>query len=393
MHPTPMTRLQRITYRVWLAVGVVLLLAVSLYLAYRPLAIILAPLLFALLIVYLLNPVVDWFARYGLPRLLGTTLAYLLVIGVTFGLGMLVLPMLTSQFTEFAAEAPDLGANLAEGLRSLGARAGVDLEVDSIIDAQAMAQQLQQFVTEAENRETVLAVLGGLSGLARGAFFVLLTLFVTPVVAFYILVDLPRFQAATMRLIPPRHRDEVIEVGRKLTSVVGGFVRGQLVIAAFVGIASSIVFAVLGLRFWLVIGVIAGVTNFVPLLGPWVAGIIGVTVALVTEGFGLAVLVAVSMTAVQQVDSSLLSPLIMGRTVRVHPLAVLLAIIVAGAMYGVFGMLVVVPLLAGAKALAQHLWQTRVPWADEDAGAEVTAGSAEGDSLPGALEPSRPGPS
>lgn len=380
MHPTPMTRLQRITYRVWLAVGVVLLLAVSLYLAYRPLAIILAPVLFALLIVYLLNPIVEWFARYRCPRLLGTTFAFLLVIGGIVGAAVLFLPMLSRQFTEFAAEAPDLGAALVESIQSLGARFGLDLQITPIIDPQAAAQQFQQFVIEAENRETVLAVLGGLSGLARGAFFVMITLLVGPVAAFYILVDLPRFKSAMMHLVPPAHRVEVAEVGRKLTRVVGGFVRGQIVIAAFVGIATSIALGLLGLRFSLVIGVIAGVTNLVPLLGPWVAGIIGVTVALVTEGLGLAVLVAVAMTAVQQVDSNVLSPLIMGRTVRLHPLAVLLAVLVAGAMYGIFGMVVVVPLVAGAKVLAQHWWQTRVPWAEEDearAAAEASEAAAQ----------------
>lgn len=359
-----MNRLQRVTYRVWLAVGVVVLVSVTIYLAYRPLAIVLAPILFALLIVYLLNPVVVTLERRGLPRLLGTATAYLLVIATGALLTMAVLPLLSRQIADFAREAPDLGAGLATALSDVADQVGLTVDVDSLVDTQELGQRLQQFVTEAENRDAVVALLVGLSGLARGAFLVLLTLGLGPVIAFYVLVDLPRFRSIVRNLVPPRHRDEVAEISQKLATVVGGFVRGQLIIAVFVGVAASVVLGIIGLRFWLVVGVIAGVTNLVPLLGPWVAGMLGFTIALLTEGFGFAVLVAVAMTGVQQLDSNLLSPLIMGRSVRIHPLAVLLAILVSASLYGVFGMLVAVPLVAGAKVLVQHLWQTRVPWAE-----------------------------
>jgi predicted PurR-regulated permease PerM len=208
--------------------------------------------------------------------------------------------------------------------------------------------------------------LAALTGLARGAFALFFGLTVGPVIAFYLLVDLSNFTAMVRRLVPPRHRAEVEHVGGELAKVVGGFVRGQLLIALFVGAATSTALGLVGLRFWLVIGVIAGFANLVPLLGPFVAGVLGVTVALVTDGLGLAVLVMVLMTGVQQLESSVLSPLIMGRTVRIHPLAVLFGVLIAAALWGVLGMLLVVPAVAAAKVLASHVWRTRVPWAVED---------------------------
>jgi hypothetical protein len=128
----------------------------------------------------------------------------------------------------------------------------------------------------------------------------------------------------------------------------------------------------------------AGDTTDVLVVG---CGIIGASIAFVTEGVGFAILVVLAMTAVQQLDGHLMTPLIMGRTVRVHPLAVLLVVLIAGVLYGVFGMLVAVPLVAGAKVLAQHVWQTRVPWAEPpdrsppggDA-TEVVDGTANGES-------------
>lgn len=376
-----MSRLQRLTYRVWFVIGVLVLTAVTLWLLYRPLAVVLAPLLFAFLIVYLLNPVVSALERRRVPRLVGTAVTYVTVLAGLTGLSALVVPVLSAQLSAFVAEAPDLGTTFTEGLGDLLARFGVDLDLTEILDPQAVSERLQRFASEENNLDTILSVLAGLSGLARGAFFVLFTLLVGPVFAFYILVDLPRFRSVAVRLVPPNYRAELSEVGAKLGRVVGGFIRGQLVIAVFVGVASSVVLALVGLRFWLVIGVIAGITNLVPLIGPLVAGALGVVVALLTEGLGQAVLVAVGLTAIQQVDSNVMSPLVMGRTVRIHPFAVLLGILVAGMLYGVFGMLVAVPLVAGAKVLAQHVWDTRVPWAAEDRHADESG--AHGRDPPG----------
>lgn len=362
-----LNRLQRLTYAVWLAVGIVALGAVSVWLLYRPLSVILAPTLLALLIVYLLNPCVTWLEQHRVHRLLGTFASYLAVIGALAGLAALILPLLAAQAREFVEAAPEIGAELTGLAERAAVRLGFELDV-RFLDVTQIAAQVEEFVTDAANRETLIALLTGLSGVARGAVFFVFTVTVGPVIAFYVLVDLPRFQVHARRLVPPAYRDEVREVGTKLSRVVGGFVRGQLVIALVIGVAASLVLGVVGLRYWLLVGVIAGVTNLIPLLGPFVAGLIGATIAFVTEGLGFAVLVALAMTAVQQLDGNLMTPLIMGRTVRVHPLAVLLVILIAGVLYGIFGMLVAVPIVAGAKVLAQHVWQTRVPWAQLPSG-------------------------
>jgi predicted PurR-regulated permease PerM len=361
----PLTRLQRTTYRVWLAVGILVLLATSILLLTRPLAVILGPALVALLVVYLLNPLVSAVAARGVPRLLATLCAYLLIGALLTGVGALLLPLLADQITGFAEDAPDLGATLRQRVEEMAGTLGLDISLPAVLDAQVLGEQASDFVAAEENRGAVEAVLGALSGFARGALALVISLIIGPVVAFYVLADLPNLLATARRLLPPPRRQEVEQVAGELTRVVGGFVRGQLLIALLVGVASSIVLGIAGLPYYLVIGTVAGITNLVPLLGPFVAGALGVSVALVTDGLGFAVLVALLMTGVQQLESSVLSPLIMGHVVRVHPLVVLLGVLVAAALFGIVGMLVVVPLIAGAKVLAQHLWQTRVPWAED----------------------------
>lgn len=383
-----LSRLQRITYRVWLAVGVLVLLTATLVLLYRPLAVVIAPLLVALLIVYLLDPVVTWLRRYGVPRLAGTLVAYLLVLAVLAGGAAALFPSVSSQLRDFATDVPELGEALVAQTEAAADRLGLEFD-PATVQLPALVEQTQEFVAEAENRELMLALLGGLSGLARGALFVLTAILVGPIIAFYALVDLPNLRRMSVRLLPPRHRQEGSELAAKLGRVVGGFVRGQLLIALAIGVATSVALALVGLPYWLLVGVVAGVANVIPLLGPFVAGLLGALIAFLSEGLGFAALVVVLMTAVQQIDGQMMSPLIFGRTVRLHPLAVLLGLLVAGSLYGVFGMLVVVPLIAGANVVVQHFWETRVPWAEPSQGGDEPAAVAEGPD--GVASPATPG--
>ena len=366
MAETQLTRLQRVTYRVWLSVGLLVLGTVALIVLARPLAVLIPPSLVALLLVYLLNPVVSWLHGYGMPRLAGTLLSFLLFFGSITVFIRLLGPALVEQFVSFAEVAPELSEEFIEQINTWLTDLGVDFEVGGQFDPALAADQVQAFLADAEARGAFLTFLGGLSGLAAGLFTIGLAFVAGPFIAAYLLWDLPRVGQWLYRLIPPEHRDEVVDVARRLSSVVGGFIRGQLIIAAYVGIATSIGLALIGLPFWLVLGLIAGITNLVPFIGPFIAGALGVLVALFSDGVGLALLVLIVVTIVQQGDNQIVSPLVMGRTVRLHPLVVLLALLVAGTLYGIFGLLVAVPLVAGANVLLSHLWRTRVPWAAQD---------------------------
>lgn len=355
-------RVQRAAYRVWLAVGALALVWIAWRVLARPLAVVIPPLLLTTVIVYLLAPIVAALERRGVPRWLGTLLAYLGGLLSVAAIVALLTPMLTEQLRTFVDSLPQLLAKLGEDLDRRLAPLGIDVPVGETIDTTALQANLERAL-EGGGVAAVAGVLGGLSGLALGLLQVVIVFTLGPVMAFYVLIDLRRLGRWVRSLIPPQHRAEAIEVGSKLHHVVGGFIRGQLLVALFVGVATSIGLAVVGLPFWLLIGVTAGLTNMIPLLGPFVAGALGVTIALVSNGPGLAALVLLVMVVVQQLDNQLVSPLVMGRNVQVHPLVVLLALVIAGTVYGVIGLLIAVPSVAAGNVLVSHFWETRVPWA------------------------------
>ncbi len=376
MAATELTRLQRLTFRVWLAVGVVLLTVAALWLLARPLAVIVPPILVAMILIYVLNPLVTLLARWRVPRLVGSLLSLLLFAVVLVGVGALLTPALVEQVTTFAEVAPELGREFTERVDAWLVGVGFNVDLGGEFDPEAAADQVQGFLADADARSGLAAFISGLGGLFTGVVNFVIAIVVGPFVAAYALWDLPRIGRWARQAVPPANREEVLLVAHRLSQVVGGFIRGQLIIAAYVGVATSIGLAIIGLPFWLVLGIVAGITNLVPLIGPFVAGLLGVLVALFTDGVGLAVAVVIVMTIVQQGDNQIISPLVMGRTVRLHPLVVLLALLVAGTLYGLFGLLIAVPVVAAANVLLGHAWRTRVPWASEGGEAEEAAARA-----------------
>jgi predicted PurR-regulated permease PerM len=353
---------QRAATRVWLAVGIVALAWVAWQVMARPLAVIIPPLLLATVIVYVLSPIVAALERRGLPRWVGALVAYLVALVALFAMLSLLVPLLVAQLQTFSDRLPDLLAGFRADLdRQLGPL-GIEVPVGETIDVAAVQANVEQAL-QGGGLAAVAGVLGGLSGLALSLLQTVIVFTLGPVIGFYVLIDLPRLSVWVQTLIPPQHRAEAVEVGSKLHFVVGGFIRGQLLVALFVGVAASIGLAIVGLPFWLLVGVLAGVTNVIPLLGPFVAGAVGVSIALISDGVGLAALVLVVLVVVQQLDNQIISPLVMGRNVQLHPLVVLLALVIAGTVYGVVGLLIAVPGVAAVSVLARHLWETRVPWA------------------------------
>ena len=154
-----------------------------------------------------------------------------------------------------------------------------------------------------------------------------------PIIAFYLLVDLPHIRRVFRSLVPERARGDVDGAGPAADTAIGGFFRGQLVVAVIVGVMASIGCSIIDLPFWLIVGMIAGLFNIIPLIGPWVGAIPGIIIALTTGGgMGKAIAVAVVMAIAQQIDNHFISPIVMQRAVKLHPAVVMLALLAGGTL-------------------------------------------------------------
>jgi predicted PurR-regulated permease PerM len=336
-----------------------------------------APLLIALVVVYLLNPIVTALERRGTPRVAGAAVVYLLFIALVALVLSVIAPLIGRQVAAVADDFPAYVADAQDQVRRLGERFGQRWEPN--LDA----DRVSQWLSETGNRQTVTRYLTGLRSFTTSLLHALVVLVLGPIMAFYLLVDLPRLQRGALAMIPPRSRDDMRELGDDIGRTVGGFFRGQLLVALFVGIASSVGLYLIHLPFWLLVGIVAGLFNLVPLIGPFIGGGLAVVIALLSGKPVTALLAVVVLTVVQQIDNHLISPNVMGRTVRLHPVVVMLALLLGATVGGLFGMLVVVPLVGVAKIVFLFCWARFV-----DYGADLVEGTAAAEHAGGPERPS-----
>jgi len=291
-------------------------------------------LLAGFLIAFLLGPLMDRLERGGVPRVLAILLVYVLVLGaLATGVTLLVGP-LTAQLQGLTKTLPLLLSEQA------GKQTGLD-----------------RFFAQHGIHVTVAGLRGQVVGYVTGAGTTLLnsTLGVVLVIAFYFLLDGRAMHNRIVAVLPTAGRQRWFFVEAALTSVVGGYIRGQLIVAVTVGSAAGLGCWALGVNYPLVIGVLAFIFELIPLIGP-VLGMIPAVVIALFQPLPLAVWVVVFFIVLQQVESNLIVPRVSGHAVGLHPLGALLALLAGVEIGGLGGALIGVPVVGVLWVMAMALY-------------------------------------
>jgi len=308
------------------------------------LEVVVVPVVIALLISALVMPLVSIPQRIGLPRGVSSLIVVLVVIAVVGSL-------LFFAGHQVATGASDLADQTVKGLDEIrrwlknGPMHASDSQINTWID------RLQSEVTKAGSHVTLGSVteVGGVAAdVLAGVFIVLFS-------TFFFLSEGDQIWSWVVKLTPRTARARIDSSGRVAWISLTQFVRATVIVAAVDAIGIMIVAAVLRVPFVAAIGVLVFLGAFVPLVGAAVAGTVAVLVALVDHGFVTALIMLGGVILVQQLEAHGLQPFLMGRWVRVHPLAVILAIATGILIAGIAGALVAVPLAAALNAVGQHL--------------------------------------
>lgn len=350
-------RLRQIALTIWIVVGLVALGWVFLVIG-EAIRVIWLPLAFAAGLVFLLEPAVKVFERLRLPRLVGAILAFVVLAAVLVAVGSLVWPTVQAQGAEFIEQLPDLYVAVVEWLRETALTLGVN--IDELLSQEAIEAWLREPANQATIQDLLFGFGAGAGVVLRGVAETIAVVGLAPVLAIYLLMDLDRFKKQFLELTPPNYRREVAYVSGEVGTALGSFVRGQLLVALIVGIGSSIGMWAIDLPFWLIIGIVAGFLNMVPFLGPVVGGALAALVALLNGDFWQAIWAVLIMILVQQIDNHLITPAIQRARVNLSPLAIVLALIIGGALAGILGVLVAIPATAAIRIVVGHFWRTRV---------------------------------
>jgi predicted PurR-regulated permease PerM len=342
--------IRKVGIAAWSILGTLLLLGIGGWIITQ-FWIIVPPAVIAIAVIYVLNPIVSRLEGRGVARWLGSCLSYTILLGLLILLGYLIIPSIADQARELAENFPTIYDDLVVDLEGWAGDVGLnDLDLPDY-------GELQENLSDSGFFNDQLAEI---TDVTLGVLETLFLLILAPVIAFYVLLDLPTLRRKAMELIPMQHRAESAHVARQLGAAVGGFLRGQLLVALIVGVMTSFGFWLVGLPFWLLIGMIAGLLNIIPFVGPWVGGTLGVLVALATRDLATALWAAGVAVIVQQIDNHFVSPTVLRVTVRLHPALIILGLIAGGALGGFWGLVLTVPVMAATKIIVGHFWRTRV---------------------------------
>jgi predicted PurR-regulated permease PerM len=373
----PGERLRRAGVAAWALVGASILAGVAVWSLYK-VRVIFPPLVLALLIVYVLNPVVTKLERRGVRRSIGAILVYVAALALVVLLVIALTPFFSHQIQSLSEDWPKfrveaahsihdtaqdvsdalgLGADTSQVFCLFGVDDAIDPAAPSAERCDAFSRRLREGISHQTDRIGAI----GFSVLETGLVFV-----IAPLLALYMLIDLPKIQRDLLHLVPPSHREEIADLAGKAGRILGGFFRGQLLLAFVVGVMCAIGFWAVDLPFWLVVGIVVGIFNLIPVFGGLLAAVFAFAVAALVGEPRIGLLAALVVFIVQQIHNHLLHPFVMKAAVNLHPVTVMMTILAGGAVAGFWGILLSVPAVAVSKLLLAHFWETRV------LGAEIT---------------------
>lgn len=310
---------------------------------------VISPIFIGFLIAWLFDPLVRWLQKKKVPRILGCIISYLILIGALFLLLYLLIPTFADQIKDFAATIPDLIKNAKEILDKFFASfskitgikvAGIKKEVYTVIENIGLT------LTTAVP-STLVSV--GSSILNFGIKFVLGLM-----IGFYMLFDFNKLGNSLEKTLPKKWRSTYKELCNRLNESLRNYLQGLLLVIVLVFITQGIGLTLVGLQAPLIFALFCGLMDVIPYFGPYIgavpAVIVGFTISPLTG-----ILVIVSILVVQAIENNFYQPLIMGHTMKLHPVTIMLGLLVFEHFFGIIGMVIATPVIASIKIIFEFI--------------------------------------
>lgn len=308
---------------------------------------ILSPFFVAIVLAYLLVPIVEMLIRKGVGRRTAIAIVFLGIIGSLAVTIFLLIPKLYLELSKLTSVLPDTMAAFEQRLqefRSNFQAAGLPHQVLTLLDEHLgqgqtfLVQWLDNFLDDIPKILTSMSLL-----------------ILSPVIAIYLLFDWQKLQGGLLRIVPQRRRVAWQRLIQDISYIVRSYIRGNILVALIVGILTGIGVKIVGMDYALIIGVLCGLFDLIPYFGPLIGAIPAVLLGLVVSRF-MAIKVLIVILIVQQLESSVISPKLMGDSVGLHPLWIIFALLAGGEIAGFWGILLAVPVAAVIRVIIRHIY-------------------------------------
>lgn len=312
---------------------------------------ILTTVIVSIVLAYAINPLINKLEEKGIKRLYGVLIIYISILAIFFILAFLIIPRSGKELKRLFTDMPlyfNQLSNLVDNIYKeyssiLGGLPPIFNDIEKVI--------MENF---AEIQDSLIEGIKSFLGAIVGMTSKIINIILTPILTLYFLVDKEVFVKKFKKAIPKRFREDTIYLASTIDNSLSKFIKGRLLMSLYVGVFTSVMLWILGVDFAIVIGFITGLFDIVPYIGPFIGYIPALFFAFLESPIK-AVWVSILFVFIQWAENNLLGPKILGENMGIHPLVILLSIIIGGGIFGVFGMIIAIPLVAVSKIIYEFI--------------------------------------
>lgn len=316
---------------------------------------VISPIFIGFLIAWFFEPLVSWLEKKKIPRLLGCILIYVALLGVIIILLYLVIPSLISQMTDFIKVIPTIFKEIQGFLEGIMGKIGAQnyIDLDSVFDE--VTKNITNYGIELTQNLPTYIFNAGKSIIDFGINFVLGLM-----IGFYLLYDFNKIKKMINNNIPKRWKSNYHELAQRINNSLRSYVQGILIIMTLVFITQSIGLTIAGMEAPILFALFCAVTDIIPYFGPYIGAIpaiiVGFTVSPITG-----ICVIISIVVVQLLENNFYQPLIMGHTMKLHPVTIMIGLLLFQHFFGILGMVFATPCIACIKVIIKFVME-RIGW-------------------------------
>ncbi|MBC2063067.1 AI-2E family transporter [Listeria marthii] len=316
-----------------------------------------APIILAGISYYLFNPIIDWLEKHKWKRGWAIALLYLVIIGLIILLFSFVIPAVKDQIVSLFKSFPGYWDQITQKFDEFSRSSLFDQIKDKLNTN--MSDIMKTVSTKGTS--VINSAISSIGSIVGTVTEVILAIVTTPLVLFYLLKDGKKLPDFLLKMLPVNGRAHTRQVLGEANHQISSYIRGQIIVSLCIGILLFIGYLIIGLPYALTLAIIAACTSIVPYLGPAIAITPAIIIAIVTSPWLLIKLIIV-WCVVQLLEGKFISPQVMGKTLKVHPITILFVILVAGNLFGILGVIFAVPGYAVLKVIVTHvfIWFKRV---------------------------------
>jgi len=306
---------------------------------------ILSPFFIGIILAWMLDPIVDFFQKKGVKRGIGATFVYVILLVLIFALGRLLVPALIDQINDMITAAPDTIKSLTTHFDAFMGWISRTYNVDGAVVKETITDVVDGLLYSitVDGPTMVISILKSvLSGGINVAIGFL--------IGFYMLLDFDGVKVQLAKFVPNKHRDEITQLTAKLNKTLRRYVYGTLIVMFILFVCQGIGMSIAGIKSPLVFALFCAITNIIPYLGPYIGGVPAVIFGFtISPSVGIGVLI--SVVVCQLLESYLLTPVIQSKTMKLHPVTIIIGLLLFSHFFGILGMLFATPIIACGKII------------------------------------------